>query len=332
MDIVQALEWVRDNIESFGGDPSRVMIFGQSGGGSKVSHLLAMPSAKGLFHRASIQSGAAIRSGTRESANQSAERMLTQLGLARDRVRELQDIPLDKLIAAQDASGGRWGPYVDGRVIPAHPFDPASPAVSADIPVIVGSNLHDSAFQNPNFALDEAGLQERAKTMFGENAEKVLAAYRAVDPKATPFKLLARIATDRGTRRNAITLAERKAAAGSAPAYLYLLTYESVPFGGKFGSVHGTEMPLFYHNLDAWPIAGTSAAAQALADRMAGAYIAFAKTGKPTVPGVGEWPAYAARTRSTMVFDVNTRVEQAPHGELLELLAQNAVTPPAPRE
>ncbi|NJD11014.1 MAG: carboxylesterase/lipase family protein, partial [Gemmatimonadetes bacterium] len=118
MDIVQALQWVRDNIENFGGDPNRVMVFGQSGGARKTSHLLAMPSAQGLFHRASIQSGAALRSGTRESANRNAERVLTELGLTKDRFRELQTLPLETLLAVQ---GGQFSPFVDGKVVPAHP-------------------------------------------------------------------------------------------------------------------------------------------------------------------------------------------------------------------
>jgi para-nitrobenzyl esterase len=196
--------------------------------------------------------------------------------------------------------------------------------------VIVGTNLHDSAFSTNNFEIDDAGVKAQAKTMFGAGADRVVAAYRAADPQATPFKLLARMATDRGTRRNSMTLAERKAALGKAPAHMYLLTYSSVPFGGKFGSVHGTEMPLFYHNLDAWPIAGNGPDAQALAAKMAGAYVEFAKTGKPAVPGVGEWPAYTADTRATMIFDVNTRAENAPHKDLLDLVTKYAVEPQGP--
>jgi len=302
MDIVQALAWVRDNIENFGGDPNRVMIFGQSGGGRKTSHLLAMPSAKGLFHRASIQSGAALRSITPEAADETAARVLAQLGLTKDNFRELQNAPLEKLLAVQAGQFGpnpQFGPIADGKVVPAHPFEPDAPAVSADVPVIVGCNRHDSGFQSPNFELDEAGLLERARTIFGNGAEQVVAAYRAAEPQGTPFKLHSRMLTDLGRRRDSITLAERKAALGAAPAYMYYLTYESVPFGGKFGSVHGTEMPLFYHNLDRWPIAGTSEEARALADRTAGAYIAFAQTGTPTVPGVGEWPAYTPADRAT---------------------------------
>lgn len=327
-DIVQALAWVRDNIENFGGDPNRVLIFGQSGGGGKVSHLLAMPSAKGLFHRAAIQSGATLRSGTPAAASETAERVLTQLGLGKDRFRELQSVPLETLLGAQ---GVRFGPFLDGKVVPSHPFDPTAPAISADVPVIVGTDLHDTAFTARNYVLDEAGLLEQAKTLFGEGAEKVVAAYRAADPRTTPFKLLARMSTDRGMRRSAIQLAERKAALGRAPAYLYLLTFESAPFGGRYGSVHGTEMPLFYYNLDKWPIAGTGAAAQALAGRMAGAYIAFARTGEPTVPGLGDWPAYTAAGRATLIFDTNTRVENAPDQSLLALVEQYAVPPQAPR-
>jgi para-nitrobenzyl esterase len=326
MDIVKALEWVRDNIENFGGDPNRVMIFGQSGGGGKVSHLMAMPSAKGLFHRAAIQSGATLRSGSRDAANTTAENVLTQLDLGRGRFRDLQSLPLESLLAVQ----GRFGPFLDGKVVPSHPFDPIASEMSADVPVIVGTDLHDMSFTRQDYDLDEAGLMEQARTMFGDGADEVVAAYRAADPRTTPFKLLSRIATDRGMRRNAIQLAERKAGLGGAPAYMYLLTFESVPFGGRYGSVHGTEMPLFYHNLDKWPIAGTSAAAQALASRMAGAYISFAKTGIPTVPGPGEWPAYTPARRATMVFDTDTRVEDAPDQRLLALNERYSVAQPPP--
>jgi para-nitrobenzyl esterase len=263
MDIVQALQWVKDNIANFGGDPNRVMIFGQSGGGNKTSHLMAMPSAKGMFHRAAMQSGAALRSRTREQVNEAAATVLTALGLTRANFRDLQNVPLDRLLAV---NGAAYGPFLEGRLIPAHPFDPTAPALSADVPLIVGSNLHDSSYNFNNANLDEAGLLAQLQGgSLGERAASVLAAYRAVDPRSTPYKLLGRINSDRGVRRNSITLAERKAALGGAPAYMYLLTYESVPFGGKFGSTHGTEMPLFYHNLDRWPIAGTSPAAEALA-------------------------------------------------------------------
>jgi para-nitrobenzyl esterase len=288
---------------------------------------MAMPSAKGLFHRAAIQSGATLRSGSRDAANTTAENVLTQLDLGRGRFRDLQGLPLETLLAVQ----GRFGPFLDGKVVPSHPFDPTAPELSADVPVIVGTDLHDMSFTRQDYDLDQAGLMEQARTMFGDGADEVVAAYRAADPRTTPFKLLSRISTDRGMRRNAIQLAERKAALGGAPPYMYLLTFESVPFGGRYGSVHGTEMPLFYHNLDKWPIAGTSDAAQALASRMAGAYISFATTGTPTVPGLGEWPAYTPARRATMVFDTDTRVENAPDQSLLALNERYSVAPQPPR-
>jgi para-nitrobenzyl esterase len=214
LDCVAALEWVRDNIERFGGDPGNVMIFGQSGGGAKVCHLMVMPAARGLFHRAAVQSGAALRSGTRQDANAMAERMLAQIGIAKSRVRELQEVPRERMIGAQTAVGGRLGPFVDGQVVPSHPFDPTAPEISAGVPLIVGANLHDFGFTSSDFDLDEKGLQARASAMFGSAGDRVLAAYRAADPAASPYLLLGRMITDCGVRRSSITLAERKAALG----------------------------------------------------------------------------------------------------------------------
>jgi para-nitrobenzyl esterase len=325
LDCVAALEWVRDNIENFGGDPGNVMIFGQSGGGAKVCHLMVMPEAKGLFHRAAIQSGASLRSGTRENANALTERMLEQIGISKSRVHELQGVPLEMMIGAQMATGGRFGPFVDDKVVPSHPFDPTAPKVSASVPLIVGTNLHDFAFITSDFDLDEKGLKAQAKTMFGSAADEVVVAYRAADPEASPYLLLARMTTDRGVRMNSIKLAERKAALGGAPAYMYLFTWPSVPYGSKFGSVHGTEVPLFFRNVNAWPITGTGPEAAAMADKLASAYISFAKTGKPSVPGVSDWLAYTLDSRSTMILDIDSRVENEPHKELLALVEESMV-------
>lgn len=316
LDCVAALEWVRDNIGNFGGDPGKVMIFGQSGGGSKVCHLMVMPAAKGLFHRAAMQSGVAIRSGTREAAGKTAERLLDQLGIDKAEVGKLQDVPMEKIISAEV---GQLGPIVDGVAIPRNPFEPAAPDISTGVPIIVGTCLHDSALRITDFSLDEAGLKAQAKTMFGAGAERIVSAYRDADPKSSPCLLLARMSTDRGLRRNAITVAERKSAQHKAPAYMYLLTWPSAAYGGKFGSVHGTDVPLVFHNVDAWPITGTSPEARAMADRMAAAWVAFARTGNPNARGLPEWPAFMPETRATMIFDNATRVEQAPGRELMAL-------------
>src|SRR5262245_34919098 len=181
-DLVAALEWVRDNISSFGGDPGRVMIFGQSGGGMKVSTLLAMPSAKGLFHRAAIQSGAGLRGGTRDAANRAAETVLRELGLKPGQGRELQNVPLDKLMDAGNKvreSRLQLGTVVDGKTLPANPFEPVATPISADVPVIIGYTRTERTVyevDSPGYGkLDEAGLLENAKRLVGDGAERIIA-------------------------------------------------------------------------------------------------------------------------------------------------------------
>jgi para-nitrobenzyl esterase len=319
MDIVAALEWAHDNIENFGGDPGKVMIFGQSGGGSKVCHLMAMPSAKGLFHRAAIQSGAAIRSGTRENAARNAERVLAQLGLPKARFRELQEAPYEMIVGAQAAVGGQVGPLVDGTVVPRDPFNPDAPAVSADVPLMGGSNLHDSGLNRTDFSIDDAAAQEQLKSTLGSDTARVWSAYRAADAKATAPQLLARISSDRGVRANTRTVIERKAALGKAPGFLYLLRWPAPFMDGRYGSVHGTDVPLIFHNPELWPLTAGAKDGRIMADRMAGAFIAFAKTGKPSTPEL-PWPAYDPNTKPTMVFDTQSGAKNDPDRDLLALL------------
>jgi para-nitrobenzyl esterase len=321
MDLVAALRWVRENIENFGGDPGRILIFGQSGGGSKVCHLMAMPSAKGLFHCAAAQSGATLRSGTRENAARSAERLMTQLGLPKSRFSELQDAPYEMIIGAQAASGAQFGPIADGVIVPRDPFDPDAPSLSADVPLMAGSNLHDSGLNRTDFAIDDAAAQEQLKTMMGTDITRIWTAYRDADPKATAAQLLARISSDQGIRANTSTLIERKAALGRAPAFLYLLTWPAPFMGGRYGSVHGTDVPLIFHNPELWPLTAGSAESGAVAERMAGAFAAFAKNGTPGTPEL-PWPAYSPSSKPTMVFDVPSGVKNDPDRDLLSLLPQ----------
>lgn len=324
MDIVAALEWVRDNIANFGGDPGRVMIFGQSGGGGKVCHLMSMPSAKGLFHRAAIQSGATMRSGSKETAARSAERLMQQLALPKARFHELQQMPWEFIIGAAAAAGGQMGPVLDGVAIPRDPFQPDAPAISADVPMMGGSNLHDSGSGRTDFSLTEQAAQEELKTL-GANAASIWSAYRAADPKATPAQLVARISSDRGLRANTRTVLERKAALGKAPAFLYLLRWGAPFMGGRYGSVHGTDVPLIFHNPELWPLTAGSKESGAVADAMAGAFIAFAKTGDPSTKAL-PWPKYDPATKPTMLFDVQSAAKNDPDRELLALLPA-----PAPR-
>jgi para-nitrobenzyl esterase len=324
MDLVAALEWVRDNIENFGGDPSRVLIFGQSGGGGKVCHLMTMPSAKGLFSRAAALSGAALRSGTRENSAKSAEKLLAQLSLPKSRSHVLQEAPFEMVVGAQAVSGAPFSPFVDGTIIPRDPFDPDAPAISADVPMMAGSNLQDSNLSRTDFLISDSAAQEQLKTQMGDATAKVWAAYREADPKATASNLFARISSDQGIRTNTRTVIERKAALGRAPAFLYLLTWQAPYMGGRYGSVHGTDVPLIFHNPEFWPLTAGSAENRIMADRMADAFIAFAKSG---APGTKElpWAAYDPGTKPTMIFDVESGVKRDPDQSLLAML------PPRPR-
>jgi para-nitrobenzyl esterase len=319
MDIVLSLEWIRDNIENFGGDPTTVMVWGQSGGGAKTSTLMAMPSAKGLFRRAGVQSGSALRLVTREAGAASAEKLLKQLSLDKSRITDIQKLSWEQILDAQTAvagggAGGPFSPVVDGTVLPRHPFDPDAPAVSADVPMIISTVLDEAALVLSNFDLDEAGLKKYVQGIAGDKADRVLKLYRSWYPTTSPYLIQARIATDRSFRSNAVKQAERKSALGKAPAYMYLFAWPAPGYDGKFGAVHGTDVGLVFHSYRG-AIGGGGAVAQALADRMAATWVSFAKSGDPNNPSIPHWPAYDSETRATMVFDRTTTVEDDPRRE-----------------
>ena len=223
------------------------------------------------------------------------------------------------IVGAQTAAGANFGPFLDGAVVPRDPFDPDAPQTSADVPLMAGSNLHDSMLNRTDFSLDEVAAQEQLKTMMGTDSGRVWTAYRAADARATPAQLLARITSDQGTRATTTTLIERKAALGKAPAYLYLLTWPAPYMDGRYGSVHGTDVPLIFHNPELWPLTAGSRESSSVADSMADAFIAFAKTGAPgtsTLP----WTAYNPSSKPTMIFDVKSGVQDDPDHDLLSLL------------
>jgi para-nitrobenzyl esterase len=312
MDCVQSLEWIRDNIENFGGNPANVFIFGQSGGGAKTSTLLSMPSAKGLFHRAAVQSGSTIKMMHKEMATPLAAALLAKVGIDKSHARDLQNVPFEKLIAA----GGIAGPSVDGKIIPRDPFDPTAPDVSADIPMIIGTALDDAGLRMTDWDLDEAGLKKWVGEQVGAtHVDHVLEVYRKAFPNTKPFLIKTKIATDRGGRRNATTMAERKAALGHAAAYLYRWDWPSPAYGGKFGAIHGTDVSLCFHNTLP-PILGDTAESHIMADRMGSVWVQFAKTGNPNCKQIPHWPAYEAEKRPTMLFDLKTRVENDPAKEV----------------
>ncbi len=321
MDLVASLEWVRDNIERFGGDPGKVMIFGQSGGGAKTSTVLAMPSAKGLFHRAAVQSGSSLRLTTREEGTKLASALLAKLNISKSNIADLQKISWQQILEAQSSMGlglGGFAPVVEGKVLPHHPFDPVAPPESADVPVIISTTLEDAALALTNFDLDDAGLKRILSQRFKDKADEIYALYRKSSwtAKKSPFLIQAEIFTDSGFRRSAIVQAERKAALGKAPAYMYLWAYESPGFDGKFGAVHGTDVSASFNNYRDG-IGGTGSHQQrALWNNFAATWVAFAKTGNPNNPKIPAWPAYDTAKRATMIFDNDTRVENDPRGEI----------------
>jgi para-nitrobenzyl esterase len=324
MDLVASLQWVRDNIANFGGDPAKVMIFGQSGGGAKTSTMLAMPSAKGLFHSAAVQSGSSLRMATRETASKSAEALLGKLGISKSNIADIQKVTWQQILEAQTSLGAAAGfsPVVEGSVLPHHPFDPVAPPESADIPVIISTTLEDAALGLTNFDLDEAGLKSMMNQRYGDKGEKLVAMYGKRYPSKSPFLIQAQIATDAGGRRSAVTQAERKMALGKAPAYMYLWTFESPSFGGKFGAVHGTDVSASFNSYRDG-IGGTGSAQQrALWEQFASGWVALAKNADPNNPKLPNWPAYDTTKRATMLFDNDPRVENDPRAEIREYWAE----------
>ncbi len=323
-DMVASLQWVRDNITAFGGDPGRVMIFGQSGGGSKISTLLATPSARGLFHRAAIQSGSTLRHQTPEQGAKSAELFLVELSLAKSRVADIGAVPWQRLLEAQiaaTAKGANFSPVIGGAVLPHHPFDPAAPAESADVPVIISTTLEDAALRLTNFDLDVAGLQAVIAKAAPDKAAQVTDLYLRANPGHTPYLIQAQALTDANGRKNAIRQGELRAALGKAPTWMYIWEWATPAFDGKFGAVHGHDVDASFHNVRS-PICGAgSLAGRVMADRLAGAWIAFAKTGDPNHGGIPHWAPYDLARRATMIFGADTRVENDPRADMRKLWA-----------
>lgn len=324
LDIVAALEWVRDNIAGFGGDPDNVMIYGESGGGAKVSVLMGMPAARGLFHRAVIQSGPALRVEEPENAARVARYLFESLDIRPGDLRALQQVPAEKLVQAQTAASARAGGEglrafrpVLGDAVPEHPFDPVASPVSRDVPLMIGSNQHElTLFVTQDidlYHLDAAGLEQRTQELVGEHAEEVLETYRKMMPDASPSDVYFTLASDRRTRQYSVYLAERKARQSGSPVYMYRFDWLAPAWEGRFRAAHAFEIPFVFGNVQLNDdITGGGPDAVALSAKMRDAWIAFARHGEPGHGGLPEWPAYDEGRRATMLFNDRCKLVDDP--------------------
>jgi para-nitrobenzyl esterase len=329
LDLIAALEWVRDNIANFGGDPHNVTIFGQSGGGGKISTLLAMPRAKGLFSRAIVESGSMLRVATPEEGTKQAMALLGALGLTEGQVDELQRLPVEKLLAvripmAPPGSGDGMGtqPVMDGRSVPQQTWTPEAPKTASGVSMIIGCCKDESTSfalgDQALFSLDEGSLRVRIVNAGIPEAEvdRLLGLYRRDYPKDSPSDLYFRVSSDRTARRNVMNQADRKLAGGAGKVYIYDFAWNTPVFGGKLRAFHTSELPLVYRRVQ-FP------QSEELSRQLAGAWAAFARSGDPNHAGLPTWTAYSAAERPTMIFDVGkTQLASNPSKEELALLAK----------
>lgn len=337
LDIVAALQWVKNNIGEFGGDPDNVTIFGQSGGGGKVSTLLAMPSAKGLFHKAIVQSGSAGRTMTSNMSRRIGRAVVEELGLENN-IAAIDTIPYPVLLSAADkavakvraqveAEGGTggafifgWAPVVDGKALPAQPFDKKAPEISRDIPMIIGTTKCEFSPTTYVPMLRNADMETARKfveRIYGDKTNEFIAEYAKAYPGYQPKDL---IDFDTRFRPGAVEQADLKSAQNGAPVYMYLFTWESPVMEGMLRSTHCMEIPFVFNNADVHAsMTGGGDEAMKLADRMSDAWIAFARSGNPNVETLPQWPEYNKDGGATMVFDNDCRIIHNHDRNLLKL-------------
>ncbi len=338
LDMIAALEWVRDNIDRFGGDPGNVTVFGELGGGGKVCTLLAMPSARGLFHRAIVQSGAAVRLRERDRATKLTDAVLKVLGLTGNDIRTLQSLPMAQLLAAvepaQKAIGPApqplfdrypFGPVVDGTIVPRHPFDQSAPDVAVDVPLLIGDMKDEMASflarddKVWHRTLTEQELRERVAPVADEHTDRVIEAYRRLYPGMNPAERLIATLTDANFRIRSLIVADHKARQAGAPVYMYSFEWETPVRGGRLKAPHALDVPFTFDTIDLTNATDRSAAAHKLAATMSATWAAFARAGVPDNAAIPHWPMYDVTTRATMMLDAECRIENDPRGETRQL-------------
>jgi para-nitrobenzyl esterase len=324
-DIVAALAWIKENIAAFGGDPDKVTIFGQSGGGGKVCTLMAMPSAKGLFHRAIAMSGSAFRGANRQNATKATEEFLARLGLKSNQLDELQKMPWRQLREAFEKRPGiqgfATGPVVDGKSLPTDQWYPNAPEVSATVPFMQGSVETEDAWTEPVPPLDmpEEEMLTRVRRIARSDEGKtkeLVAMYRKNHPGISNTDIWLIMNADNTRRANAQTLAELKVTQGKAADYQYYFTWRSPVHKGQMKSFHTLDIPFVLYNIDiAASMTGSGQERYALAHKMSAAWAAFARTGNPNHPDLPNWPAFSLKDRATMIFNNECKVVNDPNRE-----------------
>jgi para-nitrobenzyl esterase len=330
LDQIAALEWVRTEIAAFGGDPDNVTIFGESAGAMSVATLLGTPRARGLFHRAIAQSGAANVTLSRERAEAIAGQVVSALGLPAGDGAALATLPAARLLEVQRdvfdrAFRGRDGlafaPVVDGDVVPTELLPAVANGASHDVPLLIGTTLEEmklfSIMDPVARSMDDATLLARLADRVPGRGDEAVRVYRAArvarGADTSPAELWCAIESDRFFRAPAMRLALAQRA--HAPAFAYLFDWRSPLLNGAFGSCHALELPFVFGTFDRGPIAmfaGSGAEAETLAERMQDAWLAFAHRGDPSTPALGPWPVYDEETRSTMRFGRECQLERAP--------------------
>ncbi|MBN8822927.1 MULTISPECIES: carboxylesterase family protein [unclassified Spirosoma] len=336
MDLVASLQWVKENIAQFGGDPNNVTIFGQSGGGGKVTSLMNAPSAKGLFHKAIVQSGSYLTSFTESDlARKVSAALLEELHFQPNQVDSLQKISYERLNAAgkrairkineslkgqnQGGFGLGWGPIHDGNFLPYQISDPAAMELAKNIPLLVGSTKTEFGPFNPgNRVTDMEAAKAAMQKRIGDKTDAYMAAVKKAYPEtSSPADY---INIDINFRAGVIRQANQKAVAGAAPVYMYLFTWNSPVNDGMYKSMHCMEIPFAFNNIARCEeMTGGGKDAYALADKMSNAWIAFARTGNPNNKSLPNWPQYNAQNGATMLFDNTCQVKNHPDKELLEI-------------
>ena len=340
LDLVAALQWIKQNIAQFGGDADNVTIFGQSGGGGKVTSLMNAPSAKGLFHKAIVESGSYLSGFTEQSISKRvAAALLEELQLQPSQVDSLQTISyerlnaagkkaLSKVAAAMKAEGKTvptfglgWGPILDGSFLPYQPTDPSAIEIAKNVPMLVGSTKNEfTPFIPGSRDITMENAKANLQKKYGDKTDAYIAAVKKAYPETT--KPSDYIDIDVFFRPGTISHANLKAVPGAAPVYMYLFSWQSPVMDGMYKAMHCMELPFVFDNIDKCEeMTGGGKEAYALADKMSSAWIDFARTGNPNAKKLPTWPAYTQQNGATMIFDNKCEVKNNPDKDLLSIAA-----------